>query len=115
MKYTKLLQSQKYVKANYYYFGIFFILLVLIHIVHVAVVDQGDLRTKFFFVVYALMQSFLEILGLVMIGGIISSYLPKFWTPIYTVSTLFLFLAHVVDFPLVRLMDISIWYALDFI
>lgn len=103
------------VKVNYYYFGFFFLFLTLLHIVNILLSDSGSVNTKFFFIVYATAQCFLEILGLVIIGGMVSSYLPRFITPIYIVCTFLLFLSHVVDFPLLRIMDISIWCALDFL
>lgn len=103
------------VKVNYYYFGFFFLFLTFLHITHILLVDEGSVDTKFFFVVYAAAQCFLEILGLVIIGGMINAYLPRFLTPIFISATFLLFLSHAIDFPLLRIMDWSIWYVLDFL
>ncbi len=102
-------------KFNYYYFGILFFFITLVHVVHVLVIEQGTYHTKCFFVGYAILQCFLEVLGLVILEGVVSTYLPRFLTPTYIVLTFLLFLSHLIDFPLVRIMDMSIWYVLGFL
>ncbi len=103
------------IKVNYFYFGFLFVFLTLLHVVHILLIDHGSLSTKFFFVIYSITQCFLQIMGLILIGGVISAYLPRFFTSLFIVCTFLLFLAQVVDFPLIRIMDMSIWYVLDFL
>jgi len=116
-KKTKKLSSscEGLVKANYYYFGFLFFILAFIHVLHILIVDHGSFNAKCFFIVYAIAQCFLEIIGLVMIAGVITAYLPKLLTPVFIVFTFLLFLSQLVDFPLIRLMDMSIWYVLGFL
>ncbi len=70
--------------------------------------------STWFFAAYALAQCVLETLILVLFAGVIALYLPRMIN-FYAVVVFFLFLAHIIDFPLVRLMDMSFWYALHFI
>lgn len=99
---------------NYIFFGFYFFVVAVIHVFHVFLIEPSISLSTYFFAVYALAQSVLETLILVLFAGIIKTYLRPLMS-FYVVAVFFLFLGHVIDFPLVRLMDMSFWYALHFI
>ena len=46
---------------------------------------------------------------------VIRAYMHKIWTSFFVVLIFFIFLSHLIDFPLVRLMDMSIWFTYNFV
>ncbi len=99
---------------NYLFFGLYFAAIAAIHVFHVFLIEPTVSLSTYFFATYAFAQCALETLILVLFAGMISTYLPKFMN-FYVVVVFFLFLSHLIDFPLVRLMDMSFWYALHFV
>ena len=99
---------------NYLFFGFYFVIIALIHVYHVFLIEPVISLSTYFFVAYALAQCALETLVLILFTGMICHYLPRFMN-FFVIGIFFLFLSHVIDFPLVRLMDMSFWYALHFI
>ncbi len=100
---------------NYIYFGIFFVLSAFLHIYHISLVENATFFQKFFYILYAIGQCLLEIGCLVIIQHILNRLFPKGMTTIFVVLTFLLFLVHVVDFPLIRIMGMTIWYVFDWI
>lgn len=99
---------------NYLFFGLYFVISAAIHIFHVFLIEPGISFSTYFFVTYAFAQCALETLVLILFAGFINAHLPRLMN-VYVVIVFFLFLSHLLDFPLVRLMDMSFWYALHFI
>ena len=102
-------------QVNYIYFALLFVILTLLHGFHVILIDKGPLLAQAFFLVYAIGESFLEVTVLMLIAMWIKSHLPKAFTSIFIVLTFMLSIFHVIDFPIVRVMDWSIWYTLNFV
>lgn len=100
---------------NYIYFGTLFVLLALLHIFHVGLVDAGSGLTRLFYILYATIQCLIEVSALVLIGAWVTDKFPSFAKNVFAVGTFILFLIHLIDFPLMRLMDISIWYAFNIV
>ncbi len=101
-------------RANYFYFSILFVALTIVHGYHVFLIRHEDVSISFFFFAHALGQSFLESVLFLFGATYIQSHLSRIWTIIYMALTLLIFIGHLVDFSLVRLLDISIWHALFF-
>ncbi|MBS0620581.1 MAG: sulfatase-like hydrolase/transferase [Verrucomicrobia bacterium] len=100
------------VQVNYLFFGAYFIVVALLHVLHTFLIEPQQTFSTYFFATYALLQSALETLLLV-----IGAYLVRLFVPrllhLYVFFAFFLFLTHLIDVPLVRLMDMSFWYAFD--
>lgn len=101
-------------QINYLFFGLYFAITTLIHVFHVFLIEPHISLSTYFFAAYGFAQCALECLILILFAGMINTYLPRFMN-LYLVGVFFLFLSHLFDFPLVRLMDMSFWYALHFI
>ena len=99
---------------NYLFFGFYFVIISFIHVFHVFLIEPVISLSTYFFVAYALAQCAVETVVLILFAGMINHYLPRFMN-VFILGVFFLFLSHVIDFPLVRLMDMSFWYALHFI
>ncbi len=100
---------------NYLYFGSLFVLIASLHILHVVLVDQGTILNRAFYITYATLQALFEVGMLVLIGTWVQEKFPKVLNKLFIVATFVLLLIHLVDFPLMRLMDMSIWYSFGFI
>ena len=100
--------------VNYVYFGILFLILSFLHIYHISLIENESGAKFFFYAVYSIGQSAIEILILMTLGHLIAR-LPKVFNTVFITLTLLLFLVHLVDFPLVRIMGMTIWYVFDWI
>ena len=100
---------------NYLYFGFFFVVLLVLNLAHLFLIEQGTFAERSFLVVDIMMQSFIEALLLGLIASLIVKYCPRFFLHLFVLFTFLLFIGHLVDFVLVRLMDLSIWYTINWI
>ncbi|MBJ7449737.1 MAG: sulfatase-like hydrolase/transferase [Parachlamydiales bacterium] len=101
--------------VNYLYYGILFGLLVLVHMYHILLIEGGTAFTKLFYITYSFGQCFIEMVLFSFCGALIKKGAPKFVSYIYVLLVFLVFLSQVVDFPLIRIMDMSIWYSLSFV
>ena len=110
----KILSSSSH-RVNYLFF--FFVLSVLsaIHGVHIFLVEPTFSFSKYFFLMYALAQCILEVTGFVCFFVWIQSYFPRKFKSFFLLACYLFLLAQVVDFFLERLIDISIWYGIEFV
>lgn len=99
---------------NYLFFGFYFAIIALIHVFHVFLIESTPSISTYFFVAYATAQCAMETLGWILIGKIVMHYLPQAKN-LFVLIVFFLFISHLIDFPLVRLMDMTFWYALNFV
>lgn len=99
---------------NYIFFGFYFSVIAAIHVYHVFLIEPVISLSTWFFAAYALAQCALEMIMLIIFAEVVRLYLPRFLN-FCVIAIFFLFLSHVIDFPLVRLMDMTFWYALHFI
>lgn len=97
---------------NYIYFGILFLLLSILHVYHVFLIENATGLHRIFYSIYALGQCVIEVLILMAIGHFFSR-ISKTLSTVFIMATFLLFLTHLIDFPLVRIMGMSFWYALD--
>jgi len=103
------------VHVNYFFFGLFFFFLAFLHIFHVFLIEEGNSFSRFFFYVYAIAQSGLETVFLIFAGDIFRRFFPKWFFSVFTIGVFVLLIGHVIDFPLVRLMDMSFWDTIGWI
>ena len=107
------MSSQHQRTVNYVYFGILFVFLAFLHVYQIFLIDDDSFFHRAFYIIYAVGQCFVEVGALVLLGNFFVRKFPKSLNPIFIVLTFILFLIHIADFPLVRIMDMSIWYVLD--
>ncbi len=100
---------------NYVYFAVVFFFIAFLHICQVFLIDTESTLDRLFYITYALCQCFLEVGCLILLGTYLVKKFPKSLNPIFIILTFVLLIVHAIDFPLVRIMDWSIWYVLDFI
>ncbi len=100
---------------NYIYFGTIFVLLSLLHVFHVRLVETGSGLTHAFYMIYAVGQCLIEVSVLAFLGAWISEKFPAFAKGVFIVGTFILLLIHLIDFPLMRIMDMSIWYGFSIV
>ena len=106
---------QQALKINPYYFALLLLGMLSLNIYHVLTLDQSWTLSPIYFLSYALIESLLEVLFLVFIGNVIKTYLPRiFYYGFVSVCFLFLIL-HYIDFMLIRFMDISVYYGLNWV
>lgn len=102
--------SQRHL-LNYCYFGTLFALLTAVHVSHVWLIDEGSFSNRWFYAAYAVGQILFEVGALVLLTTWVSEKAPRFFKPIVISGSFVLFLLHLIDFPLMRIMDMSIWYS----
>ncbi len=111
----RYLQSLSQVSINYFFYGFYFFLAMGIHVYHVSLIESFFSFSFCFFLVYAIGQCAIETLLLILFANAIRIFFRAKGFMLYGLVVFFLLLTHVIDFPLVRFMDMSFWYALNFI
>jgi hypothetical protein len=109
------LQSLSQISINYLYFGFYFFFISLIHVYHVFLIERTATFARFFFLAYAVIQCAIETVLIVLFANAIKIFFRAKAMALYCIVVFFLLMTHVIDFPLVRFMDMSFWYALNFI
>lgn len=100
-------------RINYLYFGFLFICLAFVHASHVLLIEKVSHLGQIAFLVDAILQSLLEALFLLVVGMIVKYYLRRVGFYVYIAFTFLLFIGHLIDFFLIRLMDMTIWFGLS--
>lgn len=100
---------------NYLYFGLLFFCLAGVHVFHVLLIEPASFATQAVFVVDVILQCLFEVLVLAILSQIIRAFLPSSCFKLFLVAIFLLFVMQMIDFPLVRLMDISVWYAVSLV
>lgn len=99
-------------RVNYLYFGAFFTLLVLL--CSSSIFTKDALRENFFFFfLYALGQIVIEVVLLIYIVEILKKYLGKIASLCFIGLTFFAIFLHIFDFLMDRILDLSVWEALN--
>lgn len=101
----------KRVGINLVYFGFLFVALAVLHSYHAVLLDRGTPFEQGYFVLQAVAQSFLEVMGVLILLHLLPVRL-HIWL-IALAATLFV--VHLIDFPLVRLLGLSFWDATAFV
>lgn len=95
-------------RINFFYFGFLFCAIALVHAFHVLLIETSFWQ-QVLFVVDALLQSLWEVILLLLLGELIMRWAPKVFY-LFVGLTFLILVAHLIDFFLVRLMDLTIWY-----
>lgn len=103
------------IRVNYIYFGFFFLCLAALQLHHLFLIEAGTVTQQLLFAVSSLTQAFLESLFLCLIANSLSLFLSQKISRIFVVSTFFLLLIHCIEFPLIRLMDLTFLFGIDFL
>lgn len=106
---------QQILIINPYYFALLFLGMFILNISHIVSLDQGWLFSPLYFLFYAWIESGIEILFFMFIGNVIKTYLPRFIYYGYVSLCFLFFILHYIDFILVRFMDMSVFYGLQWV
>lgn len=102
------------IRLNYIYFGFFLFLLLIISASMIFVKDSLS-ESKIFFFLYAGGQALLEIALLLLCGFLIQKVFGKTGFSIFIGFTFILFILHIFDFLMERILDLSIWETVGFV
>jgi len=103
------------IKLNYIYFGFVFITLLGLHLQHLFLIESGSTHTRLFFAVDIFAQVFLETLVLILLSGYLSYYCSKKIYQTFLFFPFLIYILHLVEFPFIRLMGVSLWLGIDFL
>ncbi len=99
---------------NYVYYGLYFLVFAGLQIFHVLLIDPSGGGERFIYALYAGVQSFIEVLCMATVS---SALLHRKLLKTHRIWILFLgilLLCRIIDFLLVRLMNLSIWEGMNF-
>lgn len=99
-------------QINYIYFGVLFILFTLLTASSIFTKENLGGSQPFFFL-YALGQVVLEITLFIGFGLLIERYLGKICFGLFIGATFFSLFVHIFDFLMDRILDLSVWEALN--
>lgn len=97
---------------NYIYFGIYFVLLVLMSASSIFIKEPLS-ESRFFFFLYAIGQASLETSILIFCGYLFQHLGSRFLFLAYIGATFIFFVLHVLDFLMGRILDLSVWGAIS--
>lgn len=101
-------------KVDYFYFSLLFVILTLVHLHHLFLIEGGEGESRLIYAIQIVGQVFIACFGLVLLMAYLSLFSMKITRIVMVVTFLFLAI-HLVEFPLIRLMDITFWYGIDFL
>jgi len=101
------------IEINFIFFGLLLIIGIVIATLEVLEINQTSLYSKTFFLIYAYVQTVLEILGFALIVWLIKKKLKKIF--FYSFIGLFFtfFLTHIIDYFVLKIVDMTFWEGLD--
>jgi glucan phosphoethanolaminetransferase (alkaline phosphatase superfamily) len=97
------------VKVNYFYFFFLFACLLLVHGFHVLLVEPASVGTQLSFLIDVALQCLLEVVLLFILGHVIRAFFSKTAFYVYISFTFLLLVVQIIDFFLIRVMDMTIW------
>lgn len=100
---------------NYIFFGTFLLFLFLLSFSQLLSLSGGTFSFPLLFIGNVILQSLLEILLITSLSTLIATYFPRAFRSTFIALTTLLIFFHIIDFFLVRLIDFTIWFALDFV
>lgn len=101
-------------KINYLYFGTYFLLLAIMSASGIFAMKTLE-GSRFFFFLYSMGQAALETCFLVLVGCLLQRFANPLIFFAYIGATFFLFILHVLDFLMNRILDLSIWETIAFV
>ena len=103
------------VHINYIYFGILFIFVFFSSAINILSIENIKTGYRTYFIFHCLGQALLEALIFIICAAIIERYLNKIWFYLFLTVSFISFLVHVIDFILIKLMDLSFFEALSLV
>ncbi|MBM3197827.1 MAG: hypothetical protein FJZ58_01045 [Chlamydiae bacterium] len=100
--------------VNYIYYGLYFLVLSWLQVFHVLLIDKATALVQGGYALYAVGETFVETVILALTAGWLLHKKKTKWYICWTLLSLVLLLLHGIDFPLERLMDLSVWFGLSF-
>ncbi len=100
---------------NYIYFGAFLLFLFAISLLQLFSISDGTFSFHLLFLIDAIGQSLLEVLLITFLASLISTTFPRSFFSCYIALTVLIVFFQLIDLILVRLLDFTIWFALDFV
>jgi glucan phosphoethanolaminetransferase (alkaline phosphatase superfamily) len=95
--------------VNYIYFGLLFFALATLQVYHVVLIGSASLLILGMYSALAVLESFIEITVLALISMFLLSAGKTLLHRMYLYVVTLLFFLQLIDFALVRLMDVSVW------
>ncbi|MFA6118506.1 MAG: sulfatase-like hydrolase/transferase [Parachlamydiales bacterium] len=109
------MDKKNHIDINYIFFGIFLVISIIIASLEVLEIKPSPLYPKAFFLIYAYGQTILEIFILALAGWFIKKKLPGFVYKIFLSLFFILSISHIIDFVMLKIMDMSFWEGLDLV
>ncbi|MEI6242813.1 MAG: hypothetical protein WCP39_05345, partial [Chlamydiota bacterium] len=98
---------------NYIYFSLFFVIVFASTLSLFSFLPPS--QSTFFFTLYALGESLLEVFLLLTLTLLIKEYLPPWCAYLFIGSSFLLFLSHIIDIFLIRIVDLNCLECIDFV
>ncbi len=102
-------------EVNYLYFSCFLLFLMLLSVLHYLNWEQPDHQIAFFFILYAIGQSLLEVGLFILVSYFLRRWAPSWLFALYIGFSFVAMLLHFTHFTMVRLMDASLGYIFNFL
>ncbi len=99
---------------NYIYYSIYFLLFVGVQLLHVGLISQEGGFFRNLYMVYAGLEVFVEVLLMAAISSWLLLHSFRKWHLLFVLVTVLLLFCRIIDFLLVRLMDLSVWQGMEF-
>lgn len=109
--YGKDMDDEKRIRVNYIYFGIFFILLVLLSADNIWIRENLS-GSRLFFFLYAIGQALTETALLIFVGDLVRRFFGLNWFVLYIGGTFLCIIFHLLDSILDRILDLSVFETL---
>ncbi|NGX62920.1 MAG: hypothetical protein KR126chlam6_00322 [Candidatus Anoxychlamydiales bacterium] len=107
------MDRKKYLDINYVYFGIFFVIGIIISTLSVLEIYDTSNYSRAFFLLYAYGQTILEVGIFAISAFLIKKYLPKIVFNIFIAFCFVFFISHIIDLVVLKIMDMTFWEGLD--
>lgn len=102
-------------QINYLFYGFIFLFVSSSTIANILTIESINTDYRNFFIFHSIIQSLIEVCSLIIIGYVLEKYLPQKIFYVFVGLTFLFFLTHIVDFILIRIMDLSFWEALSIV
>lgn len=103
------------VSINYFFFGFYFAFITLLHVYHVFLIESIASFSRYFFLVYAIVECAIETLLLILFANGVRHFFSSIGKAFFSLIAILMLFTHFIDLPLVRFMDMSFWYGINFI
>ncbi len=107
------MQDKSKLHINYLYFGLYFVICYIFSFFSVYQIKNTSNYTSSFFMIYSFGQLAIEVVGFALLSLLIKKYFHKSIFNLFIGLTFLMFLSHIVDFFLLRILDMTIWDGIE--